>query len=139
MKVLLATLVFLAIGLVACNNDDDTTGDYTGTWIAIRIEIADCDDFTMNNTTPEQCNDQTCNRITFGADGNYTFEIELFTETGTWTSSGTTVTFCQIEDGEQICEDATGVITGGVLRLGFQEDAGCVRTYIMEREEVTTN
>ncbi|MEP1094856.1 MAG: hypothetical protein ABJG78_07075 [Cyclobacteriaceae bacterium] len=131
---LFSTLLFMAF-LLSCK-DEDTTGSYIGTWTASRIDVSDCENFSLNNSRPVQCTDNTCYQINFTDSAAYTFQIGLEFESGTWASDGVNLTFCREEEGEQICKTATGVISASGMRLSFvQGNEGCITAYVMSKEE----
>ena len=126
----------LALSVLLNCKDEDTTGDYIGTWIATNIDITDCENFTLNDFRSVQCNDTNCYKIEFNADGSYAFQRGLDTERGTWSADGAVISLCFDEEGEQVCTSATAIIaSGGTLRLSFEEGGvGCITAYIMERD-----
>jgi len=134
---LFGALLFIAF-LFSCK-DDDTTDSYIGTWVASRIDVSDCENFSLNDSRPVQCNDNTCYKIIFTDSATYTFQIGLDFENGTWASDGVNLTFCQDDEGEQVCKTATGVISASGMRLSFVEgNEGCITAYVMSKEDNAT-
>ncbi|MEP5611958.1 MAG: hypothetical protein ABJP45_06895 [Cyclobacteriaceae bacterium] len=131
---LFSTLLFMAF-LFSCK-DEDTTGSYIGIWTASRIDVTDCENFSLNDSRPVQCTDNTCYKITFTDSATYTFQKGLEFENGTWAADGVSLTFCRDDEGEQICKTATGVISASGMRLSFVEgNEGCVTAYVMSKED----
>ncbi len=140
MKIKIFFPLVALIFVISCNNDDDTTGSYIGTWEATNIEITECEDPANDDFQSVQCNDNSCYRIVFSADGTYNFQLGFDNESGTWTSSGAVITFCIEEDGVQECKEGIGTISGINLRLAFtSETDGCNTAYIMEKVEDTVD
>ena len=136
MKIKLFGGLILLILITSCK-DDDTSGDYIGSWIATNIEITDCENFTLNDSRSVQCTDNSCYRIVFTDSSAYTFQRGLEFERGTWGADGVNLTFCTENEGEESCRGATGVISVSGMRLSFVEgNEGCITAYIMVREEV---
>ncbi len=136
MKIKLFGFLLVSILIISCK-DDDTSGDYIGTWIATNIEITDCENFTLNDSRSVQCNDNTCFKIIFTDSSTYSFQRGLEFEAGTWGASGVNLTFCTENEGEEDCRSATGVISVSGMRLSFVEgNEGCITGYIMVREEI---
>ncbi len=136
MKIKLFGFLFVSILIFSCK-DDDTTGDYIGTWIATNVEITDCENFTLNDSRSVQCTDNSCYKIVFTDSAAYSFQRGLETERGTWGASGVNLTFCTDNEGVEECKSATGVISVSGMRLSFVEgNEGCITAFIMVREEI---
>jgi hypothetical protein len=134
MKIKLFACLVGLIFILNCK-DDDTTGDFIGTWVASNIEITDCENFTNNDFISVQCNDNSCYRLILTDSSTYSFQTGLELENGTWAASGNTLTFCTDEEGEQNCREASGVLNSSGMRLSFVEgNEGCITGYIMQRE-----
>jgi len=87
--------VFALIFLVSCNTDDENINPLLGTWILKATTAQNCKDPSQNVTVTFTCDDSTCNKYIFSADG--ALKLEQFTSTkfttieGTYTISNTTV------------------------------------------------
>ena len=120
--------------IAACSDDDNTSGDYYGTWEATQIDTHNCDNSTLDNIQSVQCNDNTCYRIVFNTDFTYSFQRGLEIETGNWEASGVILTLCRDEDGERLCDEPVGALAGSSMRLSYTDaDSGCITAYIMQR------
>ena len=83
------------IFLFSCNTDDENINPLLGAWVLKAVTAQNCKDPSQNVTVTFTCDDFTCNKYIFSADG--TLKVEQFksskftTIEGTYTISNTTV------------------------------------------------
>jgi hypothetical protein len=78
--------VFALIFLVSCQDNEDIN-PLMGTWTLKAITTQNCKDQRQNLTVTFACEDSTCNKYTFSADG--TLKLQRSTNAGTTVTEGT--------------------------------------------------
>lgn len=115
-----------------CKEDDE--GDvYVGVWIGTVAET-DCPSDEDDFSNELACDENTCYRLTIVGDGSFTYQQGLATLTGTWSVSGSSLSLCTLEDGEQECV-LYATTLGAKLTLSLlTESTGCTTTTTFDRE-----
>lgn len=138
-------IVFATTSLSSCGDDvaDENKSRILGTWIA-SDRILQCPD-EEPVTEALDCTDESCIRILFEVD---TLKRQIYikestergiteSEFGTFSVGESSVSFCQEEDGEQLCYSSSLDISRTELQLSTaQEDSGCRELLIFYKESI---
>lgn len=119
--------------MIGCS-DDDSSGNFIGTWVASSVAVSNCQTDARNGTDPLTCDDVSCTRLELNSDNTYSFQRGLAVSNGTW-SGGSTLELCQDEEGEIVCE-RFGVQFSGIslILTADSTSSGCISTYFFNPE-----
>ncbi len=132
-KILSVCLLSFLVFNISCS-DDDKSGSFVGIWIGDNITIFDCDRDTDNSTESLICTEVSCYRLILNRDNTFSFQEDLATRTGTWSTSGG-LTLTIEEDGEEVSERYDVALTSSTLGISqTNETIGCITTISFDRE-----
>ncbi len=119
--------------MIGCS-DDDSLGNFVGTWVASSVTVSNCQDEARNGTDQVSCDDVTCTRLELNSDKTYSFQRGLSIERGTW-DGGSSLELCKDEEGEIICE-RFGVQFSGISLILTTDStsSGCISSFIFNPE-----
>lgn len=125
MKSIAQNLIFAVCGvffLVSCHNDDEVTNPLLGTWILKAITTQNCKDQSQNITMNYDCDDFSCRKYIFIANG--ALKVEQFengptsTMEGTYTiSNGTVIANITAPSNSSTVKTYTFTVSGSALYL----------------------
>ena len=135
-KFLSLCLISIIVFSTGCS-EDDGSGSFVGVWIGDNIAVFDCDRDADNSTRSVRCDEVSCYRLTLNGDNTFSFQEDLATRTGTWSTSGG-LTLTVEEDGEAVSETYTVALTSSTLAISqTNETIGCTTTINFSREVQT--
>lgn len=119
--------------LMNCKEDDE--GEvYEGVWIGSNVKVENCNTAEDEYNNDLTCDDNSCYRLSLNGDGTFSFQEVLDTKIGTWSVSGSSLSLCIDEEGEQECTTYSTTI-GARLTLSLtSESTGCTTTTTFGRE-----
>lgn len=117
--------------LSACSDDDGDELSLIGTYALSEESTSGCADPAENVTETYTCTTSDCETLIVNKDGGFSY-IEIAsgvttTTTGTYTTSGSTITFAYTVNGVAETDVATFSLTNSGLVLTFEQDSdGCI-------------
>lgn len=133
MKKIIPLLLITCIWFIGCS-DDDSSGNFIGTWVATSVVVSNCQDDNRNGADELACDDVTCYRLELNADETYSYQRGLGVETGTW-DSGDVLRLCMDQEGEITCE-SFGVQFSGISMILTADSttSGCISSFFFDPE-----
>lgn len=129
----LLTITCIACLTFSCS-DDDETANFIGVWESSSVTVTDCANPIDNNTSRRSCDDTRCFRLTLNADDTFSFQEGLPIKSGRWSVSGSNISLCIEEDGEEVCETYFVSLNSVTLTLGtLNETTECITNQVFDR------
>jgi hypothetical protein len=133
MKIKFLILLIAPIFFTNCGKDD-TGKTYEGNWIGSSEEITGCKFEEDNSSIDLTCDANSCYRLTLKGDGSFTFQEGQPLIEGTWEVSGSTLSLCSEDDGENVCVAYASTI-GTTLTLNVTNSKSlCTTVLTFSRE-----
>ncbi|WP_436516011.1 hypothetical protein [Ekhidna sp. To15] len=136
MKKIIPFLLIICVWLIGCN-DDDSSGNFVGVWVAKSVAVTNCQDDNRNGTNGISCDDISCYRLELNEDGSYTYQRGLGTEEGTWDVNDF-LTLCVDEENELVCENFSVQFSGiSMILTADSTSSGCTSSFFFDPEVQT--